>query len=180
MLAICLPIIDGDGNKQLFEAFYFRYEKKLYAVALSILKRPALAEDAVSETFLRVARHFETFLEIYRRDRREIAPWAVVIVRNVALDMLEKENRSVSLAEDWDAPGQEDAETAEGYGRLVELIRAMPEGYRRALELKFVLEQTTREIARELGISASAAEKRVERGRALLIQKLKEEGYSYE
>lgn len=180
MLAVYLSMIERDDNKQLFETFYFRYEKKLYAVALNILKRPALAEEAVSETFLRVARHFEKFLEIYHRDRREIAPWAVTIVKNISLDILEKEDRTELLPEYWDAPGREDAESLDGYGRLVELIRFMPEGYRRVLERKFVLEWTNREIARQLGLTEAAVEKRVERGRALLIEKLKEEGYSFE
>ena len=57
------------------------------------------------------------------------------------------------------------------------LIRAMPEQYRRILELKFVEEQTSREIARRLGLSVAAVEKRVSRGREMLIEKLKEEGY---
>lgn len=180
MLAVWLSLVEGERDKELFLEFHRRYEKKLYAVALNILKNPALAEETVNETFLRVATHFEKFVEIYDRDRREIGPWAVTIVKNISLDILEKENRTVALSEDWDAPASEDTESRDGYKRLVELIRSMPQGYRRALELKFVLEYSGREVAKALGISEEAAQKRIERGRALLIEKLKEEGYTYE
>lgn len=177
MLEICLLLIDGENEKALFREFYGRYEKKLYAVALNILHSPSLAEEAESEAFLRVARHFETFLKIYRKNRQEIEPWAVTIVKNISLDLLEKEKRYEALPEDWDKPGAEKVEQQSEYLRLVELIRAMPEQYRRILELKFVEEQTGREIARRLGLSVAAVEKRVSRGRELLMEKLKEEGY---
>lgn len=177
MLEVCLLLIDGEEEKELFREFYWRYEKKLYAVALNILHSPALAEEAESEAFLRVAQHFEKFLNIYRKSRQEIEPWAVIIVRNISLDMLEKEKRYGALPEGWDGPGQEKVEQQSGYLELVALIRAMPEQYRRILELKFVEEQTSREIARRLGLSVAAVEKRVSRGRGLLMEKLKEEGY---
>ena len=57
------------------------------------------------------------------------------------------------------------------------IIRAMPETYRAALEMRFVLEMTHKEISKALGISETAAANRVSRGRKLLIEKLKEEGY---
>ena len=44
------------------------------------------------------------------------------------------------------------------------------------LELKCVEEQTNREIARRLGLNESTVATRVMRGRALLRQKLEEEG----
>jgi len=100
VLGVCLLLIDGEEEKELFREFYWRYEKKLYAVALNILHSPALAEEAESEAFLRVAQHFEKFLNIYRKSRQEIGPWAVTIVKNISLDMLEKEKRYGALPEE--------------------------------------------------------------------------------
>lgn len=180
MLMFYLSLIEGDEEKALFTKFYYRYERKLYAVALNILKNPNLAEDAVHDAFERIARHFEKFLELYQNRCNEISPWAVTIVKNISLDILEKENRSGALPEDWDAPAPEDTEREDGYRRLVGLIRSMPKGYRQILELKFVCEWSTKEIATHLGLKESAVKQRVSRGRELLLKKLKEEGYEHE
>ena len=177
MLALCLMLL-GEGERALFQEFHARYERKLYAVAMKILRDPARAEDAVSAALLKVAEHFETFLKIYEKDREKIGPWAVIIVKNAALDLLRREGRLSPLAEDWDAPAPEDTEGEAAYRRLVDLIRSMPEGYRQVLELKFVAEWSTREIARATGLSEKAVEHRIARGRALLIKKLREEGYA--
>ena len=106
-----------------------------------------------------------------------MGPYIVTIVKNVSLNMLKKQKRLV-LTDDWAAfEGAEAPSTEDGFGRLVALIRAMPETYRAALEMRFVLEMEYREIAKVLGISESAVANRVSRGRKLLIEKLKEEGY---
>ena len=67
MLAVCLSVLGEQSDKDLFLEFFSRYEKKLYHVALSILQDPTLAEDAVQEAFLRVARHFKTFKKIFEK-----------------------------------------------------------------------------------------------------------------
>ena len=153
---------------------------RLYAVALGILKNPALAEDAVSASMVKVIDHFETFLKIYEKSCQEIGPWAVTIVKNTALNLLRQERRSGSLDENWDAPAREDTEGEAGYRRLVALIRAMPESYRQVLELRLVSEWSTRDIARSTGLSEAAVDSRISRGRALLREKLREEGYEYD
>lgn len=180
MLMVSLSMIEGDAEKALFTQFYSRYERRLYAVALKILKNPSLAEDAVYDAFERIARHFETFLKIYQNQCNEIGPWAVTIVKNISLDLLRKETRGGALPDEWDAPAPEDTERVDSYRRLVGLIRSMPESYRRVLELKFVCEWTTKEIAGHLGLKESAVKQRVSRGRELLLKKLKEEGYEHE
>ena len=70
-------------------------------------------------------------------------------------------------------------EREDEYGYLVSLIRSLPEGYRRILELKLVEEQTNREIARRLGLNESTVASRVLRGRTMLKERLEEEGYHY-
>ena len=65
----------------------------------------------------------------------------------------------------------------DAYRYLVGLIRALPEGYRRVLELKCVEEESNREIARRLGLKESTVATRVLRGRALLAEALEKEGY---
>lgn len=84
----------------------------------------------------------------------------------------------MAFPEDWDPPAPEDRQ--DEYDYLVSLIRALPEGYRRILELKCVEEQTNKEIARRLNINESTVASRVMRGRAMLRSQLKKEGYAYD
>ena len=78
--------------------------------------------------------------------------------------------------EDWEAFAAQ-AESGEAED-IVAVIRAMPETYRAALEMKFLQERTDREIARALHLSEGAVRVRISRGRALLQKKLREEGYA--
>lgn len=180
MLMFYLSLLEGDDHKALFTEFYTRYRVRLYAVALNILKSPTLAEDATHEAFLRVIGHFETFLKIFEKERNKIGPWAVTIVKNISLDLLKKQSRSEFLPEDWDVPAPEGIEGEADYRHLVALLNSMPEAYLRPLELKFICEYSDREIAHDLGITLGAVQQRIRRGRVLLIQKLKEEGYDRE
>ena len=81
--------------------------------------------------------------------------------------------------EEWDAPAPSAPEMDET-GRIVELIRSMPERYREALELRFAWEYSNQEIAKALKLNTSTVATLVARGRKLLIEKLQTEGYCYE
>lgn len=101
MLLLYIEQFDDERDKRLFAAMYERYERKLYAVALSILQVPAQAEDAVHDAFLKVIKHFDRAKEI---PRQKIEGWLVIIVKNTALDMLRKARNSTSIEELWDVP----------------------------------------------------------------------------
>ena len=177
MLELCLSMLEGEVDKALFLRFHARYEKKLYAVAMTILSSPEQSEDAVQEAMVRIASHFDDFKKIYQKNRQEIGPWCVTIVKHISLDILRKEGREVPLSEDWEVPVPDTTQAESAYQRLVELIRSMPETYREALELRFVLEYSNKEVARALGLTENTAAARISRGRRLLIQRLREEGY---
>lgn len=53
----------------------------------------------------------------------------------------------------------------------------MPDIYRTVLEMRFVEERSTKEIAKALSLKETTVDVRIHRGRALLIRKLREEGY---
>lgn len=84
-----------------------------------------------------------------------------------------------STAGGLDAPAPSAPEMDET-GRIVELIRSMPERYREALELRFAWEYSNQEIAKALKLNTSTVATLVVRGRKLLIEKLQTEGYCYE
>ena len=174
MLAIYLAMLETEADQRRFTRLYEVYEKTVYAVALRVLGDPTRAEDAAQQTWFQLLRRWE---------RVSALPWdetegyVVTAAKNCALDILRTERRTVAFPEDWDPPAREERE--EEYGYLVSLIRALPEGYRRILELKLVEAQTNKEIARRLGINESTVASRVMRGRNMLKAQLEKEGYTY-
>lgn len=174
MLTMYLAMLGSEEDRERFTLLYEAHEKRLYTVALKVLRDPTRAEDAAQQTWLQVLRNWE---RINALDWDSAAKYLVVAARNAALDMLKKERWNTSMPEDWDPPAPEDGQGE--YQRLVELIRSLPEAYRRVLELKFVEEETNQEIARRLGLKESTVSTKVQRGRRLLLDAMEQEGYSY-
>ena len=173
MLALYMTLLEDERDIPSFRRLYRTHHDRMMRMALRFFpKDQKAAEDAVHESFLKIIENFPKISEI---SWEELGPYVVTIVKNVSLNMLKKQKRLV-LTDDWAAfEGAE--EPSDGFGRLVALIRAMPETYRAVLEMRFVLEMDYREIAKVLGISESAVANRVSRGRKLLMEKLKKEGY---
>ena len=101
--------------------------------------------------------------------------YAVTVAKNCAMDILRTERRTTVFPENWDPPAPEDHQ--DEYDYLVSLIRALPESYRRILELKCVEEESNQEIAQRMGLKESTVSMRVLRGRKMLREQLEKEGY---
>jgi len=74
------------GDETAFEALYAATRAKLYGVLLRILGKPALAEEVMQETYLRVWQTARDF------DPASASPitWLVAMARNRAIDIARK------------------------------------------------------------------------------------------
>jgi RNA polymerase sigma-70 factor, ECF subfamily len=74
------------GDKSAFAQLYAGTSRKLFGVAMNILRDRALAEDALQDAYLKVWRHAAAF------DANVASPitWMVTIVRNTAVDEFRK------------------------------------------------------------------------------------------
>lgn len=161
------------NDRLLLTEIYQRDYQRMMAVAMQILSSHSKAEDAVHETFLKIITHIDSLTAI--PEERRIY-WVLTVTRNTALDLLRKEGREMPMEHAPEvAISREDGEVR----CLVELIRTMPESYRRILELRFLAEWSHADIARELNMSVGAVKTRLSRGRQMLIQRMREEGYTY-
>ena len=158
MFTVYLAMLSSEEDRERFTLLYEAHEKRLYAVALKILGNPTRAEDAAQQAWLQVLRNWE---RVNALDWDAAARYLAVAVKNAALDLLKKEKWTASMPEDWDPPAPES-----GAG-----------DYRRVLELKFVEEETNQEIARRLGLKESTVSTKVQRGRKLLLDVMRREGY---
>lgn len=171
MLAVYLAMLETQEDQRQFLKLYTAYEKKVYAVALKLLGDATRAEDAAQQAWTNLLQRWE---RVSALDWDDACGYAVTAAKNAAMDLLRRDRRLASLPEDWDPPARE--EDQDGYRYLVSLVRALPECYRRTLELKCVEEWSNQEIAACLGVSESTVASRVLRGRAMLREQLEKEG----
>lgn len=172
MLAGCALQLDGGGDRKRFARLYKKTRVPLTRLAARILGPGPRAEDAVHDGFVKLIRSFD---QLRDRPEDQLERWLMVAVRTTAVDMLRKESRETELdSAAWEPSVPPDLGE---FQTLVALIRSMPEEYRRVLELRFVAEWSLADIGRELGLTEGAVKSRVFRGRKLLIDALRKEGY---
>lgn len=159
-------------DRERFTRLYQKNQRQLHRLAARVLGPDPRAEDAVHDTFIKFIQNYD---QLRFRSDGQLARWLTVVVKNTALDALRRESREEELdAQAWEPAVPPDLGEFEA---LVALIRSMPEDYRRVLELRFLAEWSLQDIAGELGLTEGAVKSRVFRGRKLLIDALRKEGY---
>ena len=110
MLAILLAALESEADKQKFTDIYEQYHPQMEQTALRILKNQHDAEDAMQNAFMQIIRHFEKIDEI---PCEKLPFWIVCIVKNEAVTILRKNQRTVQL-ENWDSFAADAESTASG------------------------------------------------------------------
>jgi RNA polymerase sigma factor (sigma-70 family) len=90
----------ASGNRQAFRAIYEREAPKMLGVAMRLLKRQSLAEDAVQDAFVNIWNKAGSF----DPQAGSARGWIYTILRNRALNMLRSEGR-LDHQEDFEAMG---------------------------------------------------------------------------
>ena len=172
MLWMLLAALESADDRERFVQIYEASHNRVEQTAMRILKDQHDAEDAVQNTFMQVIRHFQRTYEI---PKERIPYWVVSIAKNEALSIYRKRQKMVQF-EEWDGVAA-DATSVTDYNELVALFTKLPDSYRLALEMKYLLDYSGKEIADRLGISESAVNTRISRGRTLLREIAEKEGF---
>lgn len=173
IVLIFLSILETDAERQLFMELYNQYGNAMLRVAQRyFIGEPAMAEDAVQNAWLRVVEKFSRLQEIPCKKR---GAYLVVVAKNEAISLLRKRHQEIPF--DDDVMGEKYAFENDSTKDIIETILEMPETYRAVLEMRFIEDRSTKEIATALGLKETTVDVRIHRGRALLIKKLREEGY---
>jgi len=171
MLNMLLSMLSDEEDRKALYDLYMQYQDAMLRVARRYFPTDsASADDAVQNAWLRAIDNFSKISEIPRKKR---GAYLVIIVKNEALTLVRKYGKELPLDESLTENGTEDDDSAS----IVDVIRSMSETYRAVLEMRLVEERSTREIAAALGLSESAVDTRISRGRAMLAEKLRKEGY---
>lgn len=159
------------GERELFAAVIQRYSRRLYRIALSILRDPAEAEDVVQDAFV------SAFLNLGQvSNRARFVSWLSRIAVNYALSRIPSRNREVSLDAGDDLPPEclltsvspspeERASARESSAGLYRALAALSERHRMVLILRDLNELDTRTVAKRLGTTEGAVKVRLHRAR---------------
>ncbi len=158
------------GNLFAFEELVKRYQRRVYAVALRIVRRHDAADDVAQETFIRAYTHLESF-----DLARPFGPWICRIAANLAINRVRSpEAREEGLPD----PQHEAASTAAGplegvlegeaQGVLAAALDRLPPEQRAVVVLRVVEELSYKDIAEALGISIGTVMSRLSRAREKL------------
>lgn len=138
-------------------ALYNQYKGTMLYIVNSILHDIHLAEDAVSEAFIRIMNNLEKIdaVNCYRT-----RGFVVIIVRNIALDMLriQKRHQTVPIEDYSDSIGYEEPDfhniTAnEACAMITNSISKLHKTYSDILYLKMEFDCSNEELSKILGIS---------------------------
>lgn len=174
MLSAYMALIDSEPVRREFEKFYNENRRLGMSKAYSLLGNIQMAEDALSEAFFRLAKCFQ---KVHNLPSHKLQSYFVIIVRNVSVDMLRRENRTeeISFSEETiAAPQTEDLPDSDSC-ELARCISLLADTDSEILYLRFELELDYDGIARTLGISADAARQRIRHARQKLSELLEEE-----
>ena len=169
MLSILLTIneIENEDERALVQRLFFDYGRQVKALAQSILHSEHDAEDALHDTFLKIIKYREKFVQI---DGDETKRLIVIYTRSVCFNLYRRKKRESGFAaeagdaDDGTSAADREADDVdvlesvlarESAERLKGAIDALPSPAREIVLLKYYGEMTNLEISDLLGINAS-------------------------
>jgi RNA polymerase sigma-70 factor (ECF subfamily) len=83
------------GDRAAFQALFQKYHRRVYAVALGVVKRPEDAMDVVQDAFIKVHKHLGTF-----QGNSSFYTWLYRIVMNLGIDHVRRTRKVVEWGDD--------------------------------------------------------------------------------
>jgi RNA polymerase sigma-70 factor (ECF subfamily) len=176
-----------DGDETALAALYRRWAARLLRYLERIVKEPAVAEELLQDTFIRVLDARERYAPEAR-----FSTWLFHIARNLACNELARSRSrhphvSTDAGEDLrgetsarlvlvsSGPAPDDhADARREHARFERALATLPERQQTALWLAVVEGQSYEEIASVLGSSVQSVKNLVHRARATLADRLAE------
>jgi RNA polymerase sigma-70 factor, ECF subfamily len=162
------------GNLFAFEEIVKRYQRRVYATAYRIVRRPDLADDVAQDAFLRAYEALDRF-----DLSRPFGPWICRIAANLAINHVRSpEAREEGLPE---GHGETPAKVEDPLTRVLEgeaqsvleaALAQLPAEQRAVFALRVFDELSYREIAEALDIQIGTVMSRLSRARERLREAL--------
>jgi RNA polymerase sigma-70 factor (ECF subfamily) len=172
------------GDRAAFRALVEKYQRRVYQLAVSMLKDPDEAMDIVQETFVRVHRYLPSF-----KGDSSFYTWTYRIAANLCLDASRKKGRGERIEIDeadadieahMDPPSaafagpQRAALNEELKEKIEEALQGLSENHRAILLLRELDGLSYEELAKVLGIRKGTVMSRLFHARLKMQRKLRE------
>lgn len=176
------------GDHDAFEPLVREHQKKVYSLALKLLRDPDDAEDAAQESFIKAF----TSLDSFRADSR-FSVWLYRITYNICLDLLRRKKRAnevplsfeddegeeteLQIPDERTSPEKE-YEKAELRSLIREGLDTLSPEHRQILIMREISDMSYSEIAETLSIEEGTVKSRIARARRSLAKYLELHGTS--
>lgn len=185
MLMMYLSLVETKEDQSLFETIYYAYRKQMFYVAKGILDDEHLAEDALQEAFLGIAKQITLFRTL---SENKTKAYVLTAAKNAAINLGKREQKIVQQQ----APFEEAESASLGDQVLQEQmyqetqrilfaeISKLSSVQQDILILKYASELNCAQIAVVLGRKASTVRKELSRARQALKEGCRKEGLEIE
>jgi len=165
-----LVLAAQDGGREAFQTLVSTHHRSLLRFAFSLCANRAVAQDAVQDAWMTVARRLRRL-----EDPRAFRSWIFRAVRWRTLDLVRRTDAAAEPLDDVDEPsdGGRDGLARERNLDLAAAVDALEPIEREALQLFYVAGLTVAEIAGVLEIAPGTVKSRLHRARTRLAQTLK-------
>ena len=167
-----------NGNREAFGRLIRLHQKRLFRFVYGLTGSFDHTEDIVQEAFVKAY----TALARFESDR-DFYPWLATIARNLAFNLLRREQKKESLdqmqQQGFDAPSAElgpleQVISSEGQKRFYQALNALPAKYRTVFVLRHFEDMSYDDIAAQLRIPPGTVDSRLYRARQMLLETLKD------
>jgi len=147
------------------------YTKLMHHEAYMILKDYHYAEDACQDAFINLIRVIDRIDDVTSASARA---YCIKTVKNCAIDIIRKNNKTVPVAEVF----EEDDDVRAVYDHypsdtvdMVNDIEQLPEKYRNIIRMRCLEDKSAEQTARELGTNVNTVNTQLMRARKILREK---------
>ena len=168
-----------------FSTLYQKYYPKLIYFISKICKDVQKAEDISTDSFIVALEKIDK----YDKDKAQFSTWLFTIARNLALQDLKIENRSISLDIEFDDEGTtlkdfiQETESNEAvydvYSKKADVLKKhiseLKEPYKTVIEMREIDRMAYKDIADLLGKNLSTIKSQIRNGRHILMEQSKKE-----
>lgn len=178
--AIIEKVLAGDA--QSFEMLILKYQSRLYATVLNVVKDRELAEDIVQEAYMKGFEKLNTL-----KNHEQFYPWLKRIALNLALNHFERAKRVMDVESEEDEtsfferiPDGESPEellVKEELKRYVRLfVEALPDKLRVVVILREIEDMSYEEISEMMNIPIGTVRSRLFNARQMIKDRLINQG----
>ena len=168
-----------------FTQLYSKYYPKLIYFTSRICNDPQKAEDLSTDSFMIALDKIEK----YDRDKSQFSTWLFTIAKNLTLQEIKNDKKTISLDVEFDEEGttmkdfiqEEESELSlqDASDRKANIMKkymtTLKEPYKTVIEMREIKKMAYQDIADQLGKNLSTIKSQIRNARILLISKTKNE-----